>query len=62
VLSEVLRGYDYAISHQHSHLDIIIFDKSGGQPVAPPVAAEPPPAAVSEAKPPRSPVTVSRAH
>jgi hypothetical protein len=62
VISELLRGYDYAISHQHSHLDIIVFNKSGRQPVAPPVAAEPTPAAVSEAKPPRSSVTPSRAH
>jgi hypothetical protein len=62
VISEVLRGYDYAISHQHSHLDIIVFDKNGARPVASPLTAEPIPAAVSEARPPRAPVTVSRAH
>jgi hypothetical protein len=61
VISEVLRGYDYAISHQHSHLDIIVFDKNGAQPVASPLTAELTPAALSEAKPPRAPVTVSRA-
>jgi hypothetical protein len=62
VISEVLSGYDYAISHQPSHLDIVVFDKSGGRPVAPPVTAEPTPGAVSQARPPRNVVTVSRAH
>ena len=63
VISEVLDGYDYAITHHYSHLDIIVFDKSGGRPVASTLAAEaPPPPVAGEARPPRSPVTVSRAH
>ncbi len=62
VISQLLDGYDYAISHRYSRLDIIVFDKSGGRAVPSTLAAEPPPPPITEARPPRSEVTVSRAH
>ena len=40
VLSEVLAGYNYAILYQSSHLEIIIFGKSGWLPVPAAAASE----------------------
>jgi hypothetical protein len=62
VISNLLDGYNYAISHHSARLDIVVFDKSGGRAVPSPLSAEPSPPPATEAKPPRSPVTVSRAH
>jgi hypothetical protein len=71
VISDILDGYDYAIRHDNSSIEVIVFNKSGGQPVAAakPVAA---PAAIAaertaaavttEIKKKRGEVTVSRSH
>jgi hypothetical protein len=42
VISDVLDGYDYAIRHENSNIDIMVFNKSGGQAVPGPqhVAAQ----------------------
>jgi hypothetical protein len=41
VIAEVLDSYDYAIVHENSNIDVMVFDKSGGQsvPAAQPVSA-----------------------
>jgi len=70
VIADVLDGYDYAIRHENSNIEVIVFNKSGGQPVAAaqpapaPVAsaAEQTPAVAAEAKKTRGEVTVSRSH
>ncbi|HEY1746380.1 MAG TPA: hypothetical protein VGG11_06410 [Xanthobacteraceae bacterium] len=61
-MSQPLDGYDDAISHRYSRLEIIVFDKSGGRAVPSTLAAEPRPPPVTEERLPRSPVTVSRTH
>ena len=70
VISDVLDGYDYAIKHENSKIEVIVFNKSGGQavavaqPASVPVAIEPnqTAAAPPAAKKTRGEVTVSRSH
>lgn len=74
VLSGVLDGYDYAIRHENSNIEVIIFDKSGGQPIPPPavIQTDHTPAVTAEANQiaavkteapqTRGEVTVSRTH
>jgi hypothetical protein len=42
VISDVLDGYDFAIRHENSNIDVMVFNKSGGQPMPgpQPVAAQ----------------------
>jgi hypothetical protein len=69
VISDVLDGYDYAIRHENSNIEVIVFNKSGGQPaaaaqpVAAPVAIEAEQTTTAlAAKKTRGEVTVSRSH
>lgn len=69
VIADVLDGYDYAIRHKNSNIEVIVFARSGGQAVP---AAQPAPvslgieakqtAAANEVKKTRGEVTVSRSH
>jgi hypothetical protein len=69
VISDVLDGYDYVIRHETSSVEVIVFNKSGGQPLA---AAQPAPtpaateagqtAIATPAKKKRGEITVSRSH
>jgi len=69
VIADVLDGYDYAIRHENSNIEIIVFNKSGGHPVAAPQPVAAPVALEAEqtatalaAKKTRGEVTVSRSH
>jgi hypothetical protein len=70
VIADVLYGYDYVIRHENSNIDIIVFDKSGGQPISAaqvmptPVATETSQTAevATNVRRPRGEATVSRTH
>jgi hypothetical protein len=53
VISQVLEGYDYVIKHENSNLDVVVFEKSGGQAV--PSPAPNPVGAQSQAVPSPAP-------
>jgi hypothetical protein len=73
VIADLLDGYDYAIKSENSNVEVIVFNKSGGQAVPAPPASAPLTAPVAfeaeqaaadtkEAKKTRGEVTVSRSH
>jgi hypothetical protein len=70
VIADVLYGYDYVIRHKNSNIDVIVFDKSAGQPI-PAAQARPTPVAIeanqtaevaTDVRRPRGEATVSRMH
>jgi hypothetical protein len=70
VIADVLYGYDYVIRHKNSNIDVIVFDKSAGQPL-PAAQAMPTPVAIeanqtaevaTDVRRPRGEATVSRLH
>jgi hypothetical protein len=69
VIADVLDGYDYVIRHDNSSIEVIVFNKSGGQPVAAALPAPTPATVEAEqtatahaTKKTRGQVTVSRSH